>query len=77
MEALSDQSRLSHPEIAKHYRSVPHSLVRQEVEARITQRTVEIFLRGKRVASYICAAPCRIVQRPSPRAYAKLTSALS
>ena len=42
-----------HVEIAKHYYSVPHSLVRQEVEARITVRTVEIFLRGKRVASHL------------------------
>ena len=30
-----------------------HCLVRQDVEARITQRTVEIFLRGKRVASHL------------------------
>jgi transposase len=42
-----------HIEIAKHYYSVPHSLVRLEVEARITQRVVEIFLRGKRVASHL------------------------
>ncbi|MEY9633379.1 transposase [Bradyrhizobium japonicum] len=42
-----------HVEIAKHYYSVPHSLVHQEVEARITQKTVEIFLRGKRVASHL------------------------
>jgi transposase len=42
-----------HVEIAKHYYSVPHSLARQEVEARITVRTVEIFLRGKRVASHL------------------------
>jgi transposase len=42
-----------HVEIAKHYYSVPHGLVRQEVEARITARTVEIFLRGKRVASHL------------------------
>lgn len=42
-----------HIEIAKHYYSVPYSLLRQEVEARITQRTVEIFLRGKRVASHV------------------------
>ena len=33
--------------------SVPHSLVRQDAEARITQKTVEIFLRGKRVASHL------------------------
>jgi transposase len=42
-----------HIEIAKHYYSVPHSLLRQEVDARITQKTVEIFLRGKRVASHL------------------------
>ena len=42
-----------HVEIAKHYYSVPHGLARQEVEARITGRTVEIFLRGKRVASHL------------------------
>jgi transposase len=42
-----------HIEIAKHYYSVPYSLLRQEVEARITQQTVEIFLRGKRVASHL------------------------
>jgi transposase len=42
-----------HIEIAKHYYSVPHNLVRQEVETRVTQKTVEIFLRGKRVASHL------------------------
>lgn len=42
-----------HVEIAKHYYSVPHSLLRQEVEARITATTVEIFHRGKRVASHL------------------------
>ncbi len=31
----------------------PHNLVHQEVEARITARTVEIFLRGKRIASHL------------------------
>src|SRR6266850_1257067 len=41
-----------HVEIAKHYYSVPHQLLRQEVEARITVATVEIFHRGKRVASH-------------------------
>jgi transposase len=41
-----------HVEIAKHYYSVPHQLIRQEVEARITVATVEIFHRGKRVASH-------------------------
>src|ERR1700751_4890037 len=41
-----------HVEIAKHYYSVPHQLIRQEVEARITTTTVEISHRGKRVASH-------------------------
>jgi len=42
-----------HVEIAKHFYSVPHPLLRQEVEARITATTVEIFHRGKRVASHL------------------------
>src|ERR1700757_1722374 len=41
-----------HVEIAKHYYSVPHQLIRQEVEVRITLTTIEIFHRGKRVASH-------------------------
>ena len=41
-----------HIEIAKHYYSVPHQLIRQEVEVRITLAAVEIFHRGKRVASH-------------------------
>jgi transposase len=42
-----------HIEIAKHYYSVPHPLIRQEVEVRITTTAVEIFYRGKRVASHL------------------------
>jgi transposase len=41
-----------HVEIAKHYYSVPHQLIRQEVEARITAATIEIFHRGRRIASH-------------------------
>src|ERR1700687_1426769 len=41
-----------HVEIAKHYYSVPHQLIRQEVEARISVATIEIFHRGKRVACH-------------------------
>ena len=41
-----------HVEIQRHYYSVPFHLLRQEVEARITAHTVEIFHRGKRVASH-------------------------
>jgi transposase len=42
-----------HIEIGKHYYSVPHSLLRQELEARVSAATVEIFHRGKRVASHL------------------------
>jgi transposase len=42
-----------HVEIAKHFYSVPFQLLRQEVEARITGKTVEIFHRGKLVAAHI------------------------
>jgi len=42
-----------HVEIARHYYSVPFQLLRQEVEARITATTVEIFHRGKLVASHL------------------------
>ena len=31
-----------HVEIAKHYYSVPHQLIRQEVEARITAATIDV-----------------------------------
>ena len=40
-------------EIARHFYSVPFGLLRQEVEARITTSTVELFHRGKRVASHL------------------------
>ena len=39
-----------HVEIADHYYSVPFRFARAEVEVRYTVRTVEIFLRGERVA---------------------------
>ncbi len=42
-----------HVEIDKHYYSVPHNLLRQKLWARITDRTVEIFHRGKRVACHM------------------------
>ena len=36
-----------------HYYSVPHELVGERVEARVTGSTVELFCRGKRVASHV------------------------
>ncbi len=41
-----------HIEIADHYYSVPSRLIREEVEARITDSTVEILHKGARVASH-------------------------
>ena len=42
-----------HVEVAKHYYSVPHALLREELWARITARTVELFHRGNRVAAHV------------------------
>jgi transposase len=42
-----------HIEVDKHFYSVPFRLLRQEVEARITANTVEIFHRGKLVATHL------------------------
>jgi transposase len=41
-----------HVEIADHYYSVPSRLIREELEARITDTTVEILHKGVRVASH-------------------------
>lgn len=41
-----------HVEFAGHFYSVPHRLVKEQVDIRYTQTTVECFLRGKRVASH-------------------------
>jgi len=45
-----------HVGIDRHFYSVPHDLLRQEVEARITAGTVELFHRGRRVASHVRSA---------------------
>ncbi|MGE3703375.1 MAG: IS21 family transposase, partial [Hyphomicrobiaceae bacterium] len=42
-----------HVDIDGHYYSVPHRLLRQQLEARITQRTVELFHKGERVACHL------------------------
>jgi transposase len=42
-----------HIEIERHYYSVPFRLLRQEIEARITTKRVEIFHRGKLVAAHL------------------------
>lgn len=42
-----------HIDLFKHYYSVPYRLVHEEVEVRYTIQTVEIFHKGKRVASHL------------------------
>lgn len=42
-----------HVEIEKHYYSVPYALARERVGVRFTDKTVEIFHRGRRVASHV------------------------
>ncbi len=42
-----------HVEVEGHYYSVPHGLVKKSLEARYTERTVECFHKGQRVASHI------------------------
>lgn len=45
-----------HVEVAGHYYSAPHALVRREVEARLTATCVEFFHHGKRVAAHAGSA---------------------
>jgi transposase len=42
-----------HVEIEKHYYSVPHGLNRQQITARMTATTIELFHRGRRVAVHL------------------------
>ena len=41
-----------HVAVDGHYYSVPHALIKREVDVRMTQNTIECFHRGERVASH-------------------------
>ena len=41
-----------HVEVEGFYYSVPHALIRAQVDVRITSRTIEVLHRGKRVAAH-------------------------
>ena len=41
-----------HVEIERHYYSVPYQLVKEQLDARVTVNTVELFQKGRRVASH-------------------------
>ena len=45
-----------HVDIDGHYYSVPHRLIRQQLDARITERTIELFCKGERVAVHMRGA---------------------
>jgi transposase len=42
-----------HVDVDGHYYSVPHRFARQQVEVRLTARTLEIFLKGERIAAHM------------------------
>src|SRR4249919_1337108 len=42
-----------HVDIDGHYYSVPHRLIREQLDARITERTIELFCKGERVAVHL------------------------
>jgi transposase len=41
-----------HVELEGHYYSVPYQLVREQLDLRFTEKTVEVFRRGKRIAGH-------------------------
>jgi len=45
-----------HVEVAAHYYSVPHRFARAEIDARLTARTIESFLKGERIAAHVRAS---------------------
>lgn len=42
-----------HIEVLRHYYSVPHTLIKKQVDVRITDTTIECFYQNQRVASHI------------------------
>ena len=42
-----------HVEVERHYYSVPYGLVGERVDVRASARTIEVFARGRRVASHL------------------------
>jgi hypothetical protein len=42
-----------HVDVARHYYSVPRSFAKQQVEVRLTARTLEVFAKGERIAAHM------------------------
>ena len=55
-----------HVEVDRHHYSVPHRLLRQKVWARATEKTVEIFHDGQRVAAHLRSPPDRGLPHSPP-----------
>jgi transposase len=67
-----------HVDLHGHLYSVPHALIREVLEARMTSTTVELFHRGKRVASHARSALRTTIAEHMPsshRRYAEWTPA--
>ena len=68
-----------HVDVGGHYYSVPYRYLRAQVHVRIAARTVEIFLKGERIAAHMREATCgKHTTQPdhmpeSHRAYADMT----
>jgi transposase len=42
-----------HIEIHRHYYSVPYQYIHEEVEARVSENSIEVFLKGHRIATHV------------------------
>jgi len=63
-----------HVIVDHHYYSVPHGLIHQTVEVRLTRSTVELFHQGKRVAAHVrssCPGKFTTVEEHRPKAHQK------
>ena len=63
-----------HVEVAGFFYSVPHALIREQVDTRATARTIEVFHRGNRVRA--TAALRRSASRHAARSHAQCAPAL-
>ena len=61
-----------HVDIDRHYYSVPHRFAKEQVEVRLTARSVEIFARGERIAAHMRGSAMASTPPPGTRAAATL-----
>ena len=61
-----------HVELERHYYSVPHAYARRKVEIRYSEKTVEIYCYGERIASHVRSkheGGCTTVREHMPKAH--------